>query len=249
MAPSRKEERRVLEAVDRFIQTAMAISLLEGEGREAEAAKARQMLQELTFLVLPFLEGRKDLVTEMIRQLVMQRLPSPKVLESFGDFKDVLEGLLVSCPAAELLEDGPAGPEAPVTGEDSGEGAVSAGNTVVPVPAPCKQKGESGGGVQPEPEPEPEDPVVRSLQRVFPGERVVKNHALRGVTLAYYLPGRNLALEVAGEVDRQAERKAYLCRQQGILLVTVSPQQAGYWREMARCIRRAMGSAKDVVDT
>lgn len=257
MAASRKEERRVLEAVDRFIQAAMAISLLEGEGRETEAAKAGQMLQELREIVLPFLEGRTDLVTEMVGQLVMQRLPSPKVLEGFGDFKSVLEELLAS--AAEEHPDAvPTGSEVPGIGPEQAILREPGEDTLTPSGPPTSEEvgreartaaggGDGGhretsipgvqGGVSPE--PEPEDPVVRSLRHVFPGERVAKNYALRGVTLAYYLPGRDLALEVAGEVDRQVERKAYLCREQGILLVTVSPRQAAYWRELARCLRRA----------
>ncbi|TDA64529.1 MAG: hypothetical protein D9V47_13945 [Clostridia bacterium] len=266
MAPSRKEERRVLEAVDKFIQAAMAITLLEDTGREAEIAKARQTLQELRELVLPFLEGRTDLVTEMLQQLVMQRLPAAKVLEGFGDFKDIVEELLAGT-AAEHPDAALTGGEAPEAGGESGAGGMAGEPSVLQKPGedPGTQAGDlapGGGGGEAwaaagvakgahresspagvgdgaRPGPASEDPVIRSLRQVFPDERVVKNYVLRGVTLSYYLPGQDLAVEIAGEKDRDAERKAYLCRQQGIRLVTVSRRQAAYWRELGRCIQRA----------
>jgi hypothetical protein len=89
--------------------------------------------------------------------------------------------------------------------------------------------------------PELRDDLSKALSLLFPSERIIRNFRLQGVILAYYMPSQKLAVD-NGDANKDDEkvRREYLCRYQGITLLTVNTQECSGYRDICRIIRRKL---------
>ncbi|MBC7325593.1 MAG: hypothetical protein H5T99_09800 [Moorella sp. (in: Bacteria)] len=79
-------ENEILQRVDELIQYAISISLYDETSRIEQLARGISMVQEMGDLLLEVLEGQEQLLQSLLEQLVAQRLPDRRILQSFGNF-------------------------------------------------------------------------------------------------------------------------------------------------------------------
>ncbi|QGP93563.1 hypothetical protein MGLY_29790 [Neomoorella glycerini] len=79
-------ENAILQRVDELVQCAISISLKDESARVEQLARGIAMVQEMGDLLLEVLEGREQHLQALLEQLVAQRLPDRRILQSFGNF-------------------------------------------------------------------------------------------------------------------------------------------------------------------
>ncbi|CEP66620.1 Uncharacterized [Moorella glycerini] len=79
-------ENEILQRVDELVQCAISISLKDESARVEQLARGIAMVQEMGDLLLEVLEGREQHLQALLEQLVAQRLPDRRILQSFGNF-------------------------------------------------------------------------------------------------------------------------------------------------------------------
>ncbi|MBC7347379.1 MAG: hypothetical protein H5U00_07990 [Clostridia bacterium] len=221
----REREARILALVDQLIEAAMGLGLLEGEARAAQWEKGRGLVKEVAGLAVDFLEGRSDLLENLLEQLAAQRLPDREILKGFGSFGADLK---------EIIREGVARYREQVTKQ---EAPPQEGQVPPLLPGP---EVEVRGVAPAEHRPLPAaDAVLRALALVFPGREVQQGYPFHGTTLAYYLPQEKVAVAVEGKFGGGKARQEYYCRLEGInLIILDAASAANPWRA-AQVIRQA----------
>jgi hypothetical protein len=79
-------ENEILQRVDELVQCAISISLKDESTRAEQLARGIDMVQKMGDLLLEVLEGREQHLQAILEQLVAQRLPDRRILQSFGNF-------------------------------------------------------------------------------------------------------------------------------------------------------------------
>ncbi|AOQ23914.1 hypothetical protein MTAT_05490 [Moorella thermoacetica] len=83
---SQRLENEVLQRVDELVQCAISISLKDESAREEQLNRGITLVKEMGDLLLEVLEGREEHLQALLEQLIAQRLPDRRVLQSFGNF-------------------------------------------------------------------------------------------------------------------------------------------------------------------
>jgi len=89
-----ENEQLALRLVDSLIEHAISTSLLKGEEREAAFGKGADTARELALIIHNMVEGRDEYVQNVLTQLIVQKLPHPKILSSFGTFSSDLRRMI-----------------------------------------------------------------------------------------------------------------------------------------------------------
>ncbi|MGI9953282.1 hypothetical protein V3F56_13050 [Moorellaceae bacterium AZ2] len=255
-------EAQILNSVDELVQCTISAGLKEGEEREEAIARGVELVQQMGDLLVEALEGRTQHIRALLEQLVAQRLPDRKILQSFGSFPRDLEEIIVrgiaayqasktgppevpppeEAPGAEddtVVEDG-----ADVTGEDSGEAhglpefrqeqeEVPPADVVTP---PSLLPAGEEAAPSPPPAAEPLRNLRLALERAYPGEEIKENVAIRGSKLAYFLPRLRLGFEIGTWPSDW--RKDFFYRQAGIEVVKVAGEELQNPFALAHRLRR-----------
>lgn len=95
---------------------------------------------------------------------------------------------------------------------------------------------ESRKGVE---APYARDKVERAIGLLFPREAVLKQQRYNGVYFEYYIPSLKIAVEESVCRGPENAFREFLCRRDGIRVVTVNGGTASY-REIARQIKRQL---------
>ncbi|MDN5325852.1 MAG: hypothetical protein PWP41_548 [Moorella sp. (in: firmicutes)] len=83
---SQRLESEVLQRVDELVQCAISLSLKDESAREEQLNRGIALVKEMGDLLLEVLEGREEHLQALLEQLIAQRLPDRRVLQSFGNF-------------------------------------------------------------------------------------------------------------------------------------------------------------------
>ncbi|MBE3582190.1 MAG: hypothetical protein IMW96_11275 [Thermoanaerobacteraceae bacterium] len=258
-------ESQILASVDELVQCAIAVGLKEGEEREEAIARGVELVRLMGDLLVEALEGRTQHMRALLEQLVAQRLPDRKILQSFGTFSRDLEEIidrgiaayragLTTPPQASPREEpagagesGPAEEGEAVTGEgEDGEDETydlleSAQEEVEEAPA-AEETGPSAplpsADAEPSSPPEPGSwrNLRLALERAYPGEEIKENVAVRGGKLAYFLPRLGLGFEIGTWPPDW--RKDFFFRQAGIEVVKVAAEELRNPFTLAHKLRR-----------
>ncbi len=223
---------------------------------EVGLARFQKMISQVGERLSGLMEGRADQVPEAVRQILAQKLP-PGVIngpEEFNALEDMIRQVI------NLAQE-----DQHYTSQESAPAAGDPG-TEAEIPA----TGQSAEDQSPEPEittettekspeilimaeeviPIKNEPVItemgvleRTLRFLFPGQRLLRNYALKRTLLQYYLPDMNLALEEETDAAQSDDlQKLYHCRTRGITLVRIGPTEIFNHRQVARRIKRALVS-------
>ncbi|MGI9860229.1 hypothetical protein SDD30_02435 [Moorella naiadis] len=136
---SQRLENEILQRVDELVQCAISIGLKDEATREEELQRGSSLVQAMGDLLLEVLEGREEHLQALLEQLIAQRLPDRRILQSFGNFpRDIQQ--MISNGIASYLASRQEGKEestgaVPAT---SGEGAPSDNGT--PAAEPVSQE-------------------------------------------------------------------------------------------------------------
>jgi len=257
-------EAQILVSVDELVQAAISAGLREGAEREEAVSRGAELVRQMGDLLVEALEGRTQHMRALLEQLVAQRLPDRKILQSFGTFSRDLEEIIDRGIAAyqagravtpeESPREGPT--EAGEGRKEEGEGAVTGrggdggdetydllddaqGATEAPAAQerPASPPAPTPGAEPPaRPESGPWRNLRLALERAYPGEEIKENVAVRGGKLAYFLPRLKLGFEVGnGPSDW---RKDFFYRQAGIQVVKVSVHELRNPFSLAHKLRR-----------
>jgi len=79
-------ESKILQKVDELIKLTLEAGINNKEEREKQLEKGIALVQEMGDLLLKVLEGRNEHLQALLEQLVSQRLPERRILQSFGNF-------------------------------------------------------------------------------------------------------------------------------------------------------------------
>ncbi|WP_406678581.1 hypothetical protein [Moorella sp. ACPs] len=116
-------ENEILQRVDELVQCAISISLKDESTRAEQLARGINMVQDIGDLLLEVLEGREQHLQALLEQLVAQRLPDRRILQSFGNFPRDIQ-YIISEGIARYLK----------TREEKGKEQASSEESVPPAP-------------------------------------------------------------------------------------------------------------------
>lgn len=237
-------EAQILSSVDEVVQCAISAGLKSGSEREEEIARGVALVKQMGDLLAEALEGRTEHLQTLLEQLVAQRLPERRVLQSFGNFsRDLQEiitrGIAEYTAGKELSEEGREvglPPEQELT--ETAEEKTAADEALPEAEAEVRLTGREAPESEVLPPTSGPAPLKRlrlALERAYPGEEIIEDFATRGGRLAFYLPGRNLGLELAS--TEQDWRKEFFYRRAGITVIKVSEKDLENPLSLARRLR------------
>lgn len=93
MNERRESKEKIIYLVDKLIETAMSLSLWEHE-EPVPLEQGVSIVYELIETLIPELTGNEQYLLQVIQQLVTQKLPEQQILNSFGNFSDMLYELI-----------------------------------------------------------------------------------------------------------------------------------------------------------
>jgi len=163
MMQKRELEKAILGNIDRLVHILIDISHAASRRKAALTEQAIQIVRDLTPLLLNLLGGREEHLEGLLRQLILQKLPSGYALFSFGSLKQDLDQIL----ALAFFKDSQASEAVNITEQPSESSAESEqDNFLIPVaepePAPDKgplsePKADKEALSEPEPDKDPSD--------------------------------------------------------------------------------------------
>lgn len=80
-------EKTILKKIDELIEIIIGLSKKE-EGFEVLYQKSIEKTEEIIPLILHFINGNTSLVVPMLHQLIMEKLPDPRIISSFGNLQE-----------------------------------------------------------------------------------------------------------------------------------------------------------------
>ncbi|MFZ5943516.1 MAG: hypothetical protein ACOYVD_05370 [Bacillota bacterium] len=86
-------EKTVLKKIDQLIE--IIIDLSSNSQKADLRGQALKKIEELIPLILHFIEGNKSLIQPMLYQLIMEKMPDPRIISSFGNLKEELNSILL----------------------------------------------------------------------------------------------------------------------------------------------------------
>lgn len=222
-------ERALLEQIDQLIECGIEVSGLETDKRELAIKRGQELVCRILSLLTQIFFGPSDYYETILKQLVGQRLPSTQVLDSFGDFSNLLNEMIVAGIAH-------------YTGGqqlDYGEEWTDQSQVVRTNPVNEEVKAEQIYNSEETATEETLSPLGRSLRILFPHSQILTNKPFQGTVFEYFLPDQRLAVELNLPVRRESDRRKLLvCAQSGIGLVRINPEDAGHHKQVQREIRR-----------
>lgn len=247
-----EREALILSLVDRLNETLLAANETEGDDRAGRQAQGVDLIEELSNYAIDLLEGREDLLEELIMQMVKQRLPDDAV----ADFDNLVSSLneIVAMGAHRFRQtkaaQNPTAPVPPAQGEQcqQEEQITDQAPTVQKFPVVETASIEEDTVLEPEPEtkaprcrPSPQpavDPVLQALSMAFPGQRVEQGYLFHGARLPYFLPEERLVVFIGEGGSRLGALQQFYFRQEGLKTVSLDAELAVDVRQAAQFIRR-----------
>lgn len=100
-----KENSQIQECVDLLIEKLFTVCLLSGSDADSEFYRGRQAAQKIAKILEDITGLTDETLIEGIRQLVEQRLPDPKIIGNFPQFKEYMDIMIQSsiAPSYEAL--------------------------------------------------------------------------------------------------------------------------------------------------
>ena len=86
-------EKTILKKVDELIEILICLSR-EEENNVDLYTKVVEKAQEILPLILHFVEGNINLAAPMLYQLIMEKLPDPQIISSFGNLQEEINILI-----------------------------------------------------------------------------------------------------------------------------------------------------------
>jgi len=111
--PTRETEQKVLKLCDQLIEKVIAVDVTEGEERDRSLKEAQALFAALLKELENYLQGKEHLLENLAREVIKQKLPDPRVLESFPEFGHNLERIMAEGFRALGENDAPVRPEEP----------------------------------------------------------------------------------------------------------------------------------------
>ncbi len=246
---NRDVERQAIFLTERLVETAISISLLDGEARQEQWDKSVKMTKELCDLLSQVLSGQDEHLEPLLRQLVMQKLPDPRIMESFGNFQSDLftilkEGIelrtqqkaenqsVIHEPELHDLPPTEASPKDAGTKEPLPDTIIT--RETIPVQPYRSSPSEMASSFASETRPEAEQPptptttswpkegsaLIQYLQERFSGENIANWVPYHGCWLNIFLPSQGIGIiTAANPAWRKKIRLSYYARQEGVRLI------------------------------
>lgn len=229
-------EAQILSSVDELVQCAISAGLKGGAEREEEIARGIALIKAMGDLLAEALEGRTEHMQALLEQLVAQRLPDRRVLQSFGNFSRDLQEIITK-GVAEYRE-GQNSPEeeaVPPQGETAPEATMVTFTVTKPLTDRLEEVYPGKEVAQTTTLTDPLRNLRLALERAYPGEEIIENFTTRGGKLAFFLPHLNLGFEIASQ--QQDWRKEFFYRQAGITVINVAEEELTNPFYLARRLR------------
>lgn len=174
---SQRLENEILKRVDELVQCAISLSLKNESTREEQLNRGITLVKEMGDMLLEVLEGREEHLQALLEQLIAQRLPDRRVLQSFGNFPRDIQQMISNGIASYLASrqekkgQGYTGDEAGIDGVAPTEAATPEGED-----NPAMDEPEEAGPLSGEIDSGPEEPG----EKTEPAEARVAYEVMKG---------------------------------------------------------------------
>jgi len=215
-------EKSILKKIDEFINIVIELSSAK-DNNSYIREQALQKGTEIIPLILHFLEGNVEHVEAMFQQLVMQRLPEPRIISSFGSFEENLHSFI-----KEVVE------------------------TFFQNPAKVVKESANNALSQEVKNPDLEEETIddslndfqNSIKKVFPNVEILYDFNLRGEKVDAYIPEFKLAIVEKNKNKNYAKLK-YLCQTRGLNLIELPSEISRNYRRLLRYLKSINKYKKD----
>lgn len=212
-------EKTILTKVEELIRILIELSDLKDDKQKSEFRKQGvDKCQEITPLLMHFLEGKEQYVEPMIYQLVQEKLPSNIVLNSFGQLQEELNFIVQK--GIRDLQTNPQEIKAEVVEKES---LVKVENKEDNLE--IKKFLSNSNSF-----------LFQGLQKILPNYKLIANHKVRGQVIDVFIP--ELKKGVTRELKPSAfARLNYVCQQDNIQLINVSNNLIENPRKLAQYLK------------
>jgi len=201
-------EKTILKKIDELIEILIILSKKE-EGYESLAIKSVEKAEEIIPLILHFIDGNTSLAIPMFHQLIMEKLPDPKIISSFGNLSEEVNNLVNKMKQSfseiqgrnlNLIQENIEEAEELIADE------------------PCSN-------------------LYTTVCKAFPGQEILSNYRLGGEIVEIYIPQLKLAL-VSKKNKNGFVKLNYYCKKHNIKFLEISDDIALDYRKLLRFIRQ-----------
>jgi hypothetical protein len=202
---------------------------MKDEENADDLQKAEEIIIKTNPLLLQLLKGKEELLEQMYRQLIFQKLPSPELLKSFGKLENVLKKIFTlpvfTTKVNRQLLTNTVTVSSTSPKESDKKTKTSAGTN-----SQAEIVTETTTGIATEitttisTEKQPEYILERFIQFRFSEEKIIKDFSLHSTKLNYLLPERKLAILLTPNLYRLPRSFALLVRRAGLTLIIITPQ-------------------------
>jgi len=201
-------EKTILKKVDELIEILICSSKKEEENEDfytESVEKAREILP----LILHFVDGNTNLAAPMLYQLILEKLPNPQIISSFGNLQEEINVLMKK--------------------------VINSNNDPKKTPNIQLQSDQSPQNESIN--TEAEFNFNSSVLKAFPNVEVLFNYRLGGEILEVYIPNLNIILSTDTTKILNAKLK-FFCKKQDLKLIKIPPEIALDYRKLLRFIKR-----------
>jgi len=201
-------EKTVLKKVDELIEILICLSTKD-ENNEALYAKGVEKVREILPLILHFIEGNINLAAPMLYQLIMEKLPDPQIISSFGNLQEEINILINKV----------------INNDYEPRKATN----ILPL--------ENQATLSKFSNKEEDRTFNSSVLKAFPNVEVLFNYRLGGEILEIYIPELKIILSTDSTKNSNAKLK-YFCKKQGLKMIHVPLGIALDYRKLFRYIKQ-----------
>ncbi|MDK2824673.1 MAG: hypothetical protein PWP71_2591 [Clostridia bacterium] len=203
-------EKSILRKVDELIEIIIELSSKNNNYLELKK-RANKKATEIIPLILHFIEGNISLLEPMLYQLVMEKLPDPKIISSFGNLQEEVN-LLISEVVEKFQEN-------PNKYKEEYKEVTKIDDNITYKDLPRSLKS--------------------SVCKAFPNTNILFNYQLRGEILDIYIPEFKIALIPESKKNKYIKLN-YFCKKLDIKLIQIPDVVALDYRKLLRFIKQSI---------
>ncbi len=204
-------EKNILEKTDKLVDS--IINSSDDNDRSIKYKNAIINVKDLAKLTVKLIEN-EDHLENMLKQLISQKLPDKKILNSFGDFSKDID-YIIACGLKEYKQDT----------ADKKLVNINYLNNVAPVKIYIKNNSFRKANKNTK-KNEITSADLKALRLLFPTEKIISNYKVHGTIINYILPQKQLAVVISNKHQKKYQGLlSFWCKNNNIKLIKLLPEE------------------------
>ena len=206
-------EKAILTNIDLLTNLIIKLVHTKHEGQKKIMEELNEVLNQTSPLLLLLPDSKPELLEQMYKQLIFQKIPREELSKNFAGLKDTLKEIFPlpnNHPAQSSLNAEPffRKPE----------------QSPIAIPLTPEKEAESEKETETDASStKPELLLEKLIKVLYPQAKISKNHYLHNIKVDYYLPEKKLAIHFASLPHRIPTGLKLLSYKEGIKLVEICP--------------------------